>query len=156
MVCSKSERASLGSIQPEIALPETWCLFDNLTQNNSSSNQGGKIMFYSMNEQTLPCHILKFFLQKIVDRADFLHFSVQVHFRLSSLFSVAKSGHAAFSWSIWHFCQIKQIYTVVLVHTMLMHCKLKEIIPTKLGNFCGSSIYFFHGGQSTTNIQSLK
>lgn len=69
--CSKSAGASLGSIQPEIALPAMWCLFNILIQNNSSSNQGGKIMFYSMNEQTLPCHILKFFLQKIVDRADF-------------------------------------------------------------------------------------
>lgn len=62
---------SLGSVQPGIALPATWCLFKYLTLNNSSSNQGGKIMFYSMNEQTLPCHILKFFLQKIVDKADF-------------------------------------------------------------------------------------
>ena len=61
----------LGSVQPGIALPATQCLFKYLKPNNSSSNQGGKIMFYSMNEQTLPCHILKFFLQKIVDRADF-------------------------------------------------------------------------------------
>lgn len=62
---------SLGSVQPGIAFPATQCLFKYLTLNNSSSNQGGKIMFYSMNEQTLPCHILKFFLQKIVDSADF-------------------------------------------------------------------------------------
>lgn len=62
---------SLGSVQPGTALQATWWLFKYLTLNNSSSNQGGKIMFYSMNEQTLPCHILKFFLQKIVDRADF-------------------------------------------------------------------------------------
>lgn len=41
------------------------------------------------------------------------------------------------------FCRIKQIYTVVLVHTMSLHCKLKKIIKTKPGHFCGLSVYFF-------------